>query len=644
MIPVDGGVAPVAVTAASPVLVACAHGTRNPTGRRLIAELALAARRPAARADDDGGVRRRPAAHGGRRRGRAVRGRAGRPSSCPLLLSGGYHVHVDIAGAVAGVAGRGRRPPARPGPAAGRGAARPAGRRPAPIPRDPLTAVVLAAAGSSDVRAVADVEDTADLLQRSWAGPVTTGYGSAAQPTVPDAVAAARRAGAERVVVAAYLLAPGHFHDKLAGAGADVVTAPLLPDDRIAAVLLDRYDAALVGGSRGMNASSEVDDWFAARAHPLTDAMQRARRLILEADPRVTESIKWKTPTFAFRGNIVSFNPAKNLVSLLFHRGAEIPGDFPRLEGDGRLVRTMRFADVGEVDQAADELQAVIRAWCDPLLIRPASRTPAPPARGPARRRPPPRTGTTGVHHERRIAEHDQPRRQPQPEHPHRDQHRPGDHQSAGDVERTDEQVQEAGHAGQDEGPDRPRGVRASRRQYGGAGPESAGADHESVHVRGLRRRRCARQPPGENRCHGDEQQPGAQQRHRKPRAMQGRHHLRDLGRVHALGVHPVRLVRLGAGEHGHGAQEHPGHEKNDAGGRGDRRDQRRVRSPVIEPGQAQGTGDGASRQGHGPHRCEEERPRPPPRRATSAVAPARGSAAQARPRPVPRGSPRPHL
>ncbi|HEY0125570.1 MAG TPA: CbiX/SirB N-terminal domain-containing protein, partial [Blastococcus sp.] len=112
-------------------------------------------------------------------------------------------------------------------------------------PGDPLAAVVLAAAGSSDPRSVADVEDTADLLQRSWAGPVTTGYGSAARPPVPEAVTAARKAGAERVVVAAYLLAPGHFHDKLQGAGADCVTAPLLPDERIAAVLLDRYDAAL---------------------------------------------------------------------------------------------------------------------------------------------------------------------------------------------------------------------------------------------------------------------------------------------------------------------------------------------------------------------------------------------------------------
>jgi hypothetical protein len=46
-----------------------------------------------------------------------------------------------------------------------------------------------------------------------------------------------------------------------------------------------------------MSAGSEVDDWFAARAHSLTDAMQRARGLILDADPRVTESIKWNTPT-----------------------------------------------------------------------------------------------------------------------------------------------------------------------------------------------------------------------------------------------------------------------------------------------------------------------------------------------------------
>jgi sirohydrochlorin ferrochelatase len=230
-----------------PVLVACAHGTRNPTGRRLIAELALAARRlhpglvtTAAFVDVQPPTVVDVVAE------LAAAGRAA--VVVPLLLSGGYHVHVDIAGAVA----------AHPGAVA----ARPLGPDPRLVavlhdrllasgadPRDPTTAVVLAAAGSSDPRAVGDVEDTADLLQRRWAGPVTAGYGSAARPSVPDAVALARRGGAERVVVGAYLLAPGHFAAKLAEAGADAVTAPLLPDERVAEVLLDRYEAARLARS-----------------------------------------------------------------------------------------------------------------------------------------------------------------------------------------------------------------------------------------------------------------------------------------------------------------------------------------------------------------------------------------------------------
>jgi sirohydrochlorin ferrochelatase len=167
----------------------------------------------------------------------------------PLLLSGGYHVHVDIARAVEGHDGAVAARPLGPDPRLA-GVLRDRLLAAGADPHDPLTAVVVAAAGSSDPRAVADVEHTADLLQRGWAGPVTTGYGSAAQPSVPDAVAAARRGGAERIVVAAYLLAPGHFADKLASSGADAVSAPLLPDERIAAVLLDRYDAAAAAAPR----------------------------------------------------------------------------------------------------------------------------------------------------------------------------------------------------------------------------------------------------------------------------------------------------------------------------------------------------------------------------------------------------------
>ena len=114
-----------------------------------------------------------------------------------------------------------------------------------------------------------------------------------------------------------------------------------------------------------MNRNPEVDRWFDQAGHPLDAAMRRAREIILGADDRVTESIKWKTPTFAYQGNIVSFNPSKHVISLMFHRGAEIPGTHPRLEGDGRLARTMRFSDLEQLEAGRADLEAVTRARCD---------------------------------------------------------------------------------------------------------------------------------------------------------------------------------------------------------------------------------------------------------------------------------------
>jgi hypothetical protein len=80
-----------------------------------------------------------------------------------------------------------------------------------------------------------------------------------------------------------------------------------------------------------------VDEWFAEQQNnPLIDALQLARELIMSADHRVEESIKWKTPTFAYKGNIVSFTlGAKNLVSLMFHKGAKIPSDHPGWRATG---------------------------------------------------------------------------------------------------------------------------------------------------------------------------------------------------------------------------------------------------------------------------------------------------------------------
>ena len=112
--------------------------------------------------------------------------------------------------------------------------------------------------------------------------------------------------------------------------------------------------------------SPEVDAYFEALDHPLKDVMLAVRRAILEADERMTESIKWKSPTFEYQGNLASINPrTKSHVSLMFHTGAEIPGDFPHLEGGEKVARYMRFPDLETVDALRDELTSVVKAWIE---------------------------------------------------------------------------------------------------------------------------------------------------------------------------------------------------------------------------------------------------------------------------------------
>ncbi len=217
-------------------LVLCAHGTDDPSGRRTVLELAEAVRRVRPEltvADAYVDVQQPEVAD-------VVARYApdGPVVVVPLLLCGGYHVRVDVARAVE----------AWPS-AVSAGALGPHPALTALLVQRVIEAggrpgdhVVLAAAGSTRPEATADALDAAADLDRLWAGPVTTGFGSAASPSVPEAIQAARTAGAGRVIIASYLLGHGFFHRKLRSAGADLVTGPLGADPAVVQVVLDRFD------------------------------------------------------------------------------------------------------------------------------------------------------------------------------------------------------------------------------------------------------------------------------------------------------------------------------------------------------------------------------------------------------------------
>jgi len=217
----------------APVLLLVAHGTRNPRGVATVHELADAVRAKGvtvhvAFADVLG-----PTV------AEVLMVVEGPVVLVPAFLASGYHVRTDLPGEVR-VSGHPEVRMARAlGPDATLAAVQHARLREAGW--RPGDGVVLSAVGSADSHALADVETAAKLLSVELGEPVALGYGVMASPTVPVAVAQLRAAGARRVLVSPYLLAPGLFHRKLVAASADGVAAPMGVHPLVVELVVQRY-------------------------------------------------------------------------------------------------------------------------------------------------------------------------------------------------------------------------------------------------------------------------------------------------------------------------------------------------------------------------------------------------------------------
>ena len=174
----------------------------------------------------------------------------------PLLLTAAYHSEVDLPALLA-EAGRARPgldihygDPLGPDPLLLRALDRRMAEAGAAAWPAAETSVVLAAAGSARPESNAVIAALARQWQaaRGWRA-VIPAYAAAAAPSPAEAVASLRRAGARRVVVATYLLAPGFFADRIAAsaraAGAVAVSAALGAAPEVAELVLRRYAAAL---------------------------------------------------------------------------------------------------------------------------------------------------------------------------------------------------------------------------------------------------------------------------------------------------------------------------------------------------------------------------------------------------------------
>lgn len=116
-----------------------------------------------------------------------------------------------------------------------------------------------------------------------------------------------------------------------------------------------------------LSASQQIDAIIAMHADWRGQKLAQLRDMIVHADPRITEEVKWKKPSkpegvavWAYQGTLCIADVLKNAVRLTFPKGASMsdPQSVFNTRLDSKTVRAIDFHEGDSVDSAA--LQALI--------------------------------------------------------------------------------------------------------------------------------------------------------------------------------------------------------------------------------------------------------------------------------------------
>ena len=116
--------------------------------------------------------------------------------------------------------------------------------------------------------------------------------------------------------------------------------------------------------SEPVNKTEEVDAFMRELDHPFKAEVEAIRKIIKKVNKGITEEIKWKAPSFSYRGYLVTFNLwEKKRVHLVFHNGAILKDKNGSLEGNYPDRRMMYFADMKDVKKKKAALESFIKEW-----------------------------------------------------------------------------------------------------------------------------------------------------------------------------------------------------------------------------------------------------------------------------------------
>ena len=113
----------------------------------------------------------------------------------------------------------------------------------------------------------------------------------------------------------------------------------------------------------GKRASELIDQRIADLGGWRGETLARMRALILDADPAMTEEVKWMgTPVWSHHGNVCTGEAYKQVVKLTFAQGASIP-DPKGLFNSSLEGNTRRAIDIREGEKVdARAFKALVKA------------------------------------------------------------------------------------------------------------------------------------------------------------------------------------------------------------------------------------------------------------------------------------------
>lgn len=132
-----------------------------------------------------------------------------------------------------------------------------------------------------------------------------------------------------------------------------------------------------MAGKKTTATSNDVSRFIAQLEHPRKAEIEAIRAIILGADPRIQESIKWNAPSFSIAEHFATLKlrPTET-VQIVFHTGAKRkpdstaivigdPSGLLKWAAPDRCVAT--FADMQDIEARRSWLVTIVKQWIEQI-------------------------------------------------------------------------------------------------------------------------------------------------------------------------------------------------------------------------------------------------------------------------------------